>query len=179
MKASNREILSYLRRLDHEAAVKEAAKAARHARRVAKGTQAKPRPVCRCQAYPWPHRPAGGLCRYPEPPIATFGGKGGKTAPVGMRKRSAIRRRLMKQYGFHPIRDRERIRRWLPKLYAAHSRRFGYPWAYWWLGGYVPAMLVTASGRPPGLEPDNSPEFWAALLAGTSRKHASRRQTKK
>jgi hypothetical protein len=26
------------------------------------------RPRCRYAAYPWPHRPSGGLCRYPELP---------------------------------------------------------------------------------------------------------------
>jgi hypothetical protein len=24
---------------------------------------------CRCVAYQWPHRPGGGLCRWPEPPL--------------------------------------------------------------------------------------------------------------
>jgi hypothetical protein len=23
---------------------------------------------CRCPAYKWPHRPGGGLCRWPDPP---------------------------------------------------------------------------------------------------------------
>lgn len=27
-----------------------------------------PRPPCRCAAYAWPHRPGGGLCRWPDPP---------------------------------------------------------------------------------------------------------------
>lgn len=27
------------------------------------------RPVCRCAAYQWPHRPGGGLCLWPNPPI--------------------------------------------------------------------------------------------------------------
>jgi hypothetical protein len=26
-------------------------------------------PPCRCDAYQWPHRRAGGLCRWPDPPI--------------------------------------------------------------------------------------------------------------
>ena len=26
------------------------------------------RPACRCGAYAWPHRPGGGLCRWPDPP---------------------------------------------------------------------------------------------------------------
>jgi hypothetical protein len=26
-------------------------------------------PPCRCEAYKWPHRPGGGVCRWPDPPI--------------------------------------------------------------------------------------------------------------
>ena len=26
-------------------------------------------PVCECEAYAFPHRPGGGLCRWPDPPI--------------------------------------------------------------------------------------------------------------
>ena len=26
-------------------------------------------PVCRCHAYQWPHRPAAGLCNWPDPPV--------------------------------------------------------------------------------------------------------------
>ncbi|MGH7179425.1 MAG: hypothetical protein ACREJC_18760, partial [Tepidisphaeraceae bacterium] len=29
----------------------------------------KGRRKCRCTAYPWPHRPGGGLCRWPEAPL--------------------------------------------------------------------------------------------------------------
>ena len=25
--------------------------------------------LCHCAAYAWPHRPGGGLCRWPEPPM--------------------------------------------------------------------------------------------------------------
>jgi hypothetical protein len=25
-------------------------------------------PLCDCAAYAWPHRPGGGLCRWPDPP---------------------------------------------------------------------------------------------------------------
>jgi hypothetical protein len=27
------------------------------------------RPPCTCRAYPFPHRPAGGFCRWPLPPL--------------------------------------------------------------------------------------------------------------
>ena len=118
----------------------------RHERRVANGTAAKPRPRCSCRAYPFPHRPRGGLCRYPEPPLAKLGAEPSRHAPVGMRRRSSIRRRLLHRYCLHPIRDRALIRRWLPKLYTAYCRRHGYTYPEDWMGGYVPAMLITADG---------------------------------
>ena len=34
------------------------------------GTTPRTRPPnCRCAAYAWPHRPGGGLCRWPAPPL--------------------------------------------------------------------------------------------------------------
>ena len=36
------------------------------------------RPIlCRCAAYAWPHRPGGGLCRWPDPPLYQ------RTTPAG------------------------------------------------------------------------------------------------
>jgi hypothetical protein len=35
---------------------------------------------CRCVAYNWPHRPGGGLCRWPDPPLYRL------TTPAGTRK---------------------------------------------------------------------------------------------
>ncbi len=32
------------------------------------GGRSRGRPVCRCVAYNWPHRPGGGLCRWPDEP---------------------------------------------------------------------------------------------------------------
>jgi hypothetical protein len=99
--------------------------------------------------------------------------KPGKHVPVGMNRRGAIRRRILKQYHLHPIRDRELIRRWLPKLYAGYCRRRGWTYPYVWVGGWTPAMEFTGCGLPPGhKKPDNSPAFWAALPHGTSRKWA-------
>ena len=34
---------------------------------------------CTCGAYAWPHRPAGGLCRWPDPPVRS------STIPAGTR----------------------------------------------------------------------------------------------
>lgn len=36
-------------------------------------------PACTCGAYAWPHRPGGGLCRWPEPPVTTC------PTPIGQR----------------------------------------------------------------------------------------------
>jgi len=145
-----------------------------NATRIANGTNAKPRQTCKCAAYPWPHRPGGGNCRYLGVPTQAWKGKAGRH-PFGTFGRvsggsSSIRRAIIKRYGFHPIRDRQRIRRWLPKLYAALSRREGYPWVYQAMGGWVPAMLVTDKGIPAGIEPYNGPDLWPTILQGTSRK---------
>src|SRR5215213_1215991 len=96
---------------------------ARHERRVANGTAAKPRPTCKCPAYPWPHRPKGGLCRWPDPPEVQFQRKAGRKPPFWARHERGIRRRLIKKYDLHPIRDRAKIHRFLPKLYVAWCRR--------------------------------------------------------
>jgi hypothetical protein len=111
---------------------------ARHVRRVANSTAAKPRPTCTCAAYPWPHRPGGGNCRFPDLPAKSWNGKAGKNPLPVLRRTSSVRRKLLKQHGLHPIRDRAKIRRWLPKLYAAYWRRLG-----WWIGPDTPAMRIT------------------------------------
>jgi len=84
---------------------------------------AKRRLKCRCAAYPWPHRPGGGLCRYPDPPLETWQGTSGKNVPTALR-RCGYRKTLMRRYGLHPIRDREKIKRFLPRLYKATLKRW-------------------------------------------------------
>ena len=45
------------------------------------------RPVlCRCAAYAWPHRPGGGLCRWPDPPLYR------RTTPAGINSSLAAQR---------------------------------------------------------------------------------------
>ena len=35
-----------------------------------RGPNDRGRPIpCTCEAYAWPHKPGGGLCRWPDPPI--------------------------------------------------------------------------------------------------------------
>ena len=107
-------------------------------------------PLCRCQAYPWPHRPSGGACRWPDAPAATWKGVAGKSKPSGMRIDRGIKKRLARWMGWHVVRDRAFIKRWLPKLYVAYCRRRGYPGADEWLRhhglGRISAMRVTAYG---------------------------------
>ncbi len=43
-------------------------------------------PPCQCRAYDWPHRPGGGLCRWPEPPLYRL------TTPAGTHRWPRIRR---------------------------------------------------------------------------------------
>jgi hypothetical protein len=142
------------------------------------------RPTCTCLAYRWPHRPGGGLCRWPNPPDATSHTPTGSHAPVGMRPRSAIRRRLIRRYGWHPIRDRKKIRRWLPKAYIAYCRRYGHPYPVWWVGGYIPALRVTAVGpRAPDLpspgpvpiETRSKYDVWADAFHHDARRRRPRR----
>jgi hypothetical protein len=51
-------------------------------------------------------------------------GKPGAAKPADVRRRG-VRAYLCQAYGWHPIRDREKIRRWLPKVYAAYIKRHG------------------------------------------------------
>jgi hypothetical protein len=76
----------------------------------------KKRPKCRCAAYQWPHRPGGGLCRYPDPPLERYQRKPGGRP---YRKRYAgLLRQIARANGLHPIRDRAAIEATLPKVLA-------------------------------------------------------------
>ena len=165
-----------LARLRAESAEDERRRRQRHERRVANGTAAKLRPTCRCAAYPWPHRVRGGKCRHPDPPLTTWQGEPGRHPGTFGRPSggsSACRRHILAWYHLHPIRDRAYIRRWLPKLYAAVSRREGWPWVYMAMRGWVPAMRVTEHGVPNDVQPYNPPDLVPRILEGTSRKWTS------
>ncbi|MBA2451523.1 MAG: hypothetical protein H0V51_26195 [Chloroflexi bacterium] len=41
---------------------------------------------CRCEAYRWPHRPGGGLCRWPAPPLAQHETPAGTHAELRRRR---------------------------------------------------------------------------------------------
>src|SRR5450432_2800742 len=99
-------------------------------------TYDKRRPKCRCEAYRFPHRPGGGLCRFPDPPamswrdaqaaeiaarVAEFRKRWGEPSAEQMddlvalttktrrpyRNRYAgLRRQIARSNGLHPIKDR-------------------------------------------------------------------------
>lgn len=75
------------------------------------------RPKCLCKAYPWPHRPRGGLCRYPDPPTERWKPKRGYRP---YRKRyTGLRRQLARANRLHPIRDRAAIDAMMRQVIAA------------------------------------------------------------
>jgi hypothetical protein len=106
----------------------------------------KRRSRCRCDAYKFPHRPGGGLCRYPEPPavrwqdaqaaeiaerVAKFRERYGEPNAEQMadlaalttkphrpyRKRYAgIVRQICRANGLNPIRDKGLIRDLMPAV---------------------------------------------------------------
>lgn len=101
---------------------------------------------CRCDAYKFPHRPGGGLCRHPDPPtvrwqdaqaaeiaqrVAKFKQRFGEPNPEQMRDLIALTTRPCRKYrkryagilrqiarhnGLHPIRDRKLIEQLLPSI---------------------------------------------------------------
>src|SRR6266480_7704200 len=87
------------------------AKAQQRAKRKARD---KRRAKCRCEAYPWPHRPRGGLCRWPDSPLERWQPKPGGRP---YRKRYAgIVRQIARANGLHPIRDRAAIEALMPRV---------------------------------------------------------------
>lgn len=67
----------------------------------------KNRPKCRCAAYPWPHRPGGGLCRWPDPPVECWQRKH-VVRPYRWRY-TGLRRQIARANGLHPVKDRDQI----------------------------------------------------------------------
>jgi hypothetical protein len=78
----------------------------------------KKRKKCRCKAYPWPHRPGGGLCCWPDPPVERWQPKyEWKYRPYRGRY-GGIRRQIVRASGLHPIRDRAMIDALMPYVIA-------------------------------------------------------------
>jgi hypothetical protein len=85
--------------------IEREAKAAKRAEQKARD---KKRPKCKCNAYPWPHRPTGGLCRYPDPPLEQWKPADWEYRPHRERY-NGLRRQIARANGLHPIKDREKI----------------------------------------------------------------------
>jgi hypothetical protein len=89
---------------------------AKAAERAAHKVRDKARPKCKCEAYPWPHRPAGGFCRYPDPPIERWQRKPG--ARPYRERYAGIRRQIARANGMHPIKDADAIQKYMPQAIA-------------------------------------------------------------
>src|SRR5687768_10882057 len=63
----------------------------------------KKRRKCRCEAYPWPHRPGGGLCLWPDPPLARWKPKYDSKYRPYRRRYVGLRRQVARANGLHPI----------------------------------------------------------------------------
>src|SRR3954452_10853050 len=117
----------------HWQAMNRAERTAKATQRAKRKERDKNRAKCRCDAYKFPHRPGGGLCRYPDPPavrwqdaqaaeiagrVAKFRARSGEPTAEQMadliamttkahrpyRKRYAgIRRQIARANGLHPI----------------------------------------------------------------------------
>jgi hypothetical protein len=104
----------------------------------------KHRRKCRCDAYRWPHRPGGGLCRYPDPPearwqdaqaaeiaarVAQFRQRWGEPTAEQLsdliamttkphrpywKRYTGLLRQIARANGLHPIRDRALIQALMP-----------------------------------------------------------------
>ena len=94
-----------INRHDREAKAKE---------RAERKARDKKRSKCRCQAYPWPHRPAGGLCRWPDPPLERYQRK--NTSRPYRKRYAGLLRQIALANGLHPIRDRAKIDALMPTV---------------------------------------------------------------
>jgi hypothetical protein len=73
----------------------------------------KKRRKCGCEAYPWPHRPGGGFCRWPDPPLQKYVRKPRKRH---RERYVGLLRQIARNNGLHPIRDRATIEAIMPKV---------------------------------------------------------------
>src|SRR6516164_4286955 len=76
----------------------------------------KKRAKCRCEAYPWPHRPGGGFCRWPDPPVERWQSKPDWRYRPYRERYAGLRRQIARANGLHPIRDRALINELLPRV---------------------------------------------------------------
>lgn len=79
-------------------------------------TADKKRKKCACEAYPWPHRPGGGFCKWPDPPTERYERK--KPSRPYADRHAGLRRQIARANGLHPIRDRKLIDSLMPSVIA-------------------------------------------------------------
>lgn len=102
---------------DHWRQINREERQAKAEKRAERKARDKKRRKCRCAAYPWPHRPGGGLCRWPDPPVECWKRPAGPRRPY--RKRYAgLVRQVARANGLHPIRDRAKIEELMPSVLA-------------------------------------------------------------
>lgn len=107
-----------------------------------KARSAKPK-TCTCKAYAWPHRPGGGLCRWPLAAKKRSNTCEGTNRRGDARVRKS-RRWMFKVWGLNPVKDRAEFARLYPVL-----------------SQYYPATVVKAKEllakirNQGGLEPDS------------------------
>lgn len=80
--------------------------------------------ACSCAAYRWPHRPGGGLCRWPGAPAAEHRPARPFYPRPRVRLRGKVRDKVLGA-GLHPIRDRIAIQRIMPYLRRPQFRDVG------------------------------------------------------
>jgi hypothetical protein len=95
---------------------------ARAHERAKRKTRDKKRRKCQCEAYPWPHRPGGGLCRSPNPPLERWQAKHDRKHRPYRRRYAGIRRQIARANGLHPIKDRAAIEALMAGVMALAKR---------------------------------------------------------
>jgi hypothetical protein len=102
-----REYWREINRLEKEAKAQERAK---------RKARDKGRRKCRCEAYPWPHRPGGGLCCWPDPPQRRWQPKPDANYRPYWKRYAGIIRQIARANGMHPIKDRAMIDALMPRV---------------------------------------------------------------
>jgi hypothetical protein len=100
---------------EHWREINRQERAAEAAKRAARKASDKKRQKCRCAAYPWPHRPRGGLCRWPDAPLECYQRK--PRRPYRKRYQGLLRQ-VARANRLHPIRDRKKIEELMPRVLA-------------------------------------------------------------
>lgn len=107
----------------------------------------KKRKKCTCQAYPWPHRPGGGLCRWPDPPLEKYVRKPRKRH---RQRYTGLVRTIARANGLHPIRDRATIETMMPTIIQLAKRLHAAKPHYKYRNIEITETGITGSWQPAG-----------------------------